>query len=165
MSDFDPEKYYLLYKIEPSKEGKTKAEIPEGYSATHAIFMASIMYPEDGSYSVLFDSCNGAGEQLDDNEWFKLWAMFTIRLSHSKEITGWKRAAVSAAQGQIQAAMAALRKHTEVPNEPLDEHGCTHENLELVGGLPRAGDLMVDVRCHACGACGSTTITNDEVRW
>ena len=52
-----------------------------------ALFTASVAFPKHGGYSCYFDSIDGrTGEQLDDNEWFKIWMMLSKRLSDSRTL-------------------------------------------------------------------------------
>lgn len=82
-------KYHLIYKTERKPEGISKEEVPKGFGACHAMLMASIIYPPDGSYSVMFigdDGRPGKDPTLSDKEWFKAWGMLAKRLSESKTL-------------------------------------------------------------------------------
>jgi hypothetical protein len=94
-----PHKYKLLYKIEKPEGGIEKKDVPEGYGATDAMLLVSILYPEDGSLSTAFVPVDGrqAGALedessiLSDTELFKTWSMLTKRLADSSTLTEGKR--------------------------------------------------------------------------
>lgn len=80
-------KYKVLYSMEAKPEGFTADEVPVGKSATDALFLTSIIYPEDGSLSMLFLSLDGRNDEvLPDSEWFKVWMFLTKRLGESKTL-------------------------------------------------------------------------------
>lgn len=124
MSDFDPSKYFVTYSIDYEKEGLQAAEIPRGKGGTHAIFMASIMYPAGGSLSVLFDSVDGrTGAEPDDIEWFKIWSMLGIRLSRSSTLGGWQYSTVTAATKMVGDIMQKFRETDPTQEDPEDSDG------------------------------------------
>lgn len=87
-------RYKLLYKVELPSRPVTKEEVPEGYSATDALFLVSMLYPEDGSFSSLIIPVDGRpGAPLDseqsvlsDDEVFKVWSLMAKRLSESRTL-------------------------------------------------------------------------------
>ncbi len=94
--------YPVTYAIRHHPEGMPRAWIEEHnrknqddlLGATHALFCASILYPPDGTLSVLFGSMDGRkpdGGELDDIEWFKVWTMLASRLATSKTLPEDKR--------------------------------------------------------------------------
>jgi hypothetical protein len=91
--------YKLLYKIEKPPAGVLASDVPEGYGATDAILITSILYPKDGSLSVAFIGADGRADGelhdkksvLDDAELFKVWTFLTKRLSESKTLPGGRR--------------------------------------------------------------------------
>ena len=93
MDQHEPFKYHLTYDFEAHPEGLSKDEVEAmGKSACSAFFAASILYPPDGSYSVLFMSKDGrTNEELPDGEWFKLFLMLSKRLSQSKTLDEGRR--------------------------------------------------------------------------
>src|SRR3989304_2170413 len=77
----DEHLYRLIYSVKVQDPRLTKDEVPPGYGATDALLGVSVLYPEDGSLSVLFFSLDGrTGGGLEDKEWFKIWALLTKRL-------------------------------------------------------------------------------------
>ena len=86
--------YHLSYdapKAHP--EGISVKELKAANkSGSDALFTASILYPPDGSLSILFSSLDGrTGEELDDNEWFKVFTLLSRRLGLSKTLDVDKR--------------------------------------------------------------------------
>lgn len=87
-------KYKLKTNFEvlnPPIEAKTEEAdklLESGHMMGDAIFMASLIYPEDGSLSTFFHSVDGRnnGEQLTDKEWFKVWSLLAKRLSASQTL-------------------------------------------------------------------------------
>lgn len=72
------------------EEAKTRAK--DGHGACDAMLVASIIYPADGSLSIMFAGKDGrTGEELDESEWFKVWMLLTERLSRSRTLTDAKR--------------------------------------------------------------------------
>src|SRR3972149_1616505 len=88
----DEHLYRLIYSVKVQDPRLTKDEVPPGYGATDALLGVSVLYPEDGSLSVLFFSLDGrAGGGLEDKEWFKIWALLTKRLPGSGPPRGGKK--------------------------------------------------------------------------
>ena len=96
-------RYKLVYKIvSKGPDGIDAGDVHEGYGACDAIFMASIIYPPDGSLSHLYVGLDGrlpprneeTGEpaDLDDVEWFKVWALLSARLARSATLSPEKKA-------------------------------------------------------------------------
>jgi len=92
------DKYAIKYKVETwdpplsCEEAREQAE-KHGWGSTHAMFMASILYPPNGALSVQFMSRDGrnAGKELEDNEWVKVWFLLGQRLSASKTLPEFKK--------------------------------------------------------------------------
>lgn len=85
-------KYHLLYTVEGKPDGVTKAEIPPNTGACDAILMASIAYPPDGSISTLFIGHDGrTNDELDENEWWKVWSFLAARLAKSTTLSANKK--------------------------------------------------------------------------
>jgi hypothetical protein len=83
--------YHLKYRLDAFPEGfsveEAKAAVEDGFGSCDAMLLASIIFPEDGSYSCLFMSKDGrTGEDLPDAEWFKVWTMLAHRLAQSKTL-------------------------------------------------------------------------------
>jgi hypothetical protein len=105
-------RYKMTYEVHRKPEGFTKAELNkmseanEDLAAADAVLIASILYPEDGSLSVLFIGYDGrTDETLSDLEWFKVWVMLTSRLSKSKTLHEGKRELCGLVFETIAAAM------------------------------------------------------------
>src|SRR3989304_1572937 len=85
----DEHLYRLIYSVKVQDPRLTKDEVPPGYGATDALLGVSVLYPEDGSLSVLFFSLDGrTGGVLEDKEWFKIWALLTKRLPRRRRPPG-----------------------------------------------------------------------------
>jgi len=94
----DEHRYKLSYKIaalEAHPEGLSREEALErakdGWGACDAILVASIIYPSDGSFSVLFVGKDGrTNTKLSDPETLKVWSMLTLMLAESQALgTRW----------------------------------------------------------------------------
>ncbi len=105
-------KYFLRYDIEAHPKGiSKKAAKGDGAGWADALFLASIIYPPDGSLSMLFMSKDGrTGKELDDNEWFKVWALLAARLAQSKTLGPGKRG-LCADVHEMMCEMVKERKH------------------------------------------------------
>ena len=100
-------KYHLTYDVEPHPNGITGKKIGKlNKFGTDALFWASIMYPEDGSLSVLFGSLDGRnGKDLEDHEWFKVFMLLSGRLAKSKTLDAGRVALAKHAWDTIRKAM------------------------------------------------------------
>lgn len=91
------DRYHCFYTLEVNEEGLTNAEAQartagKDEGACHSVFIASLLYPSNGALSVLFMSkCGTSGEELDDNEWHKVWLLLTQRLARSETLQEGKR--------------------------------------------------------------------------
>lgn len=87
-------KYKTKYQLDADYGEFTKEEIKkEGAGGCDAFVFFSLIYPEDGSYSQTFFSSDGRnkGKDLDSNELWKVWSMFTKNLVDRKdELPEWK---------------------------------------------------------------------------
>lgn len=88
-------KYKLAYQVERRPEGMSKEQLetfegrwdPKKTGACDAMLIASVLYPEDGSLSVLFIGHDGRTDtELADIEWWKVWTMLTRRLANSETL-------------------------------------------------------------------------------
>lgn len=76
--------YRLVRNDPPLSKEEAKAKTEEGYGSCDAAVVMAILYPEDGSYSVLLSSLDGrTGEDLSDHEVFKAWWVLASRLAQS----------------------------------------------------------------------------------
>lgn len=80
--------YPIVYTINQYSKGKDLAWIKENdLGACDDIFIANIITPPEGGFSVKFDSMSGkTGKPLTDTEIFELWCLLTKRLSESKTL-------------------------------------------------------------------------------
>lgn len=90
--------YKIKYKIVGGKFSKKQLENnSKDWGACDALLLTSIVYPEDGSLSVLFIPLDGRKlknknpEPLEDNELFKIWYLLASRLSNSKVLSDEKK--------------------------------------------------------------------------
>lgn len=81
--------YKLSYRLDrndppiDTEEARRRAE-EDGLGSCDAAVLLSILFPEDGSYSMLLRSLDGrSGEPLSDAEVFKAWWMLAKRLGDS----------------------------------------------------------------------------------
>jgi hypothetical protein len=79
--------------MDPHPEGIEKAAVPEGRGACDAMLLGSIVFPPDGSYSIMFMAIDGrTGEELSGVELFKAWAMLAKGLGENETLSPEKRA-------------------------------------------------------------------------
>jgi hypothetical protein len=112
-------KYKLTYRIKGYPNGLTKDELgplakssqgEDGFGACDAMLMASIIYPEDGSLSILFVGHDGrTNTELSDDEWFKVWSMLSGRLADSKTLGPGRRALCQSVIETLRETMLAAR--------------------------------------------------------
>jgi hypothetical protein len=81
-------KYKLTFDMQPHPDGISGNKVEQmDKFGTDALFWASIIYPEDGSLSVMFGSLDGRnGKELNDHEWFKVFMLLSARLAESKSL-------------------------------------------------------------------------------
>lgn len=110
-------KYRLLYKMEVPPTPLAKEEVPEGWSATDALLLVSMLYPDDGSFSSLIIPVDGrpgvplSDERsvLDDDQMFKVWSLMAKRLSESKTLGAGKKDFARMVFDTIRAAILGQR--------------------------------------------------------
>lgn len=94
MSDQNEHTYKLKYFLK-AESGEFKKEIAdkEGCGLTDALLVVSMLYPEDGSYSQTFFSFDGnnKGEDISDNDLFKMWICIASTLKGKSDLVKWKR--------------------------------------------------------------------------
>jgi hypothetical protein len=85
--------YPLTYDIRPEDPPLPRSKVEElNRSACDAIVLLSMIYPPDGSFSLLVESLDGrTGEEVSDNELWKVWTMLATRLAKSKTLSTNKR--------------------------------------------------------------------------
>lgn len=107
--------YRMLYQINDAPpEGLSRDQIPDGFGACDAMLLASIIYPEDGSLSVLFVSKDGrSGDDLEDKEWFKVWALLSARLAKSETLGEGKRSLCKSVHLAIAEAIMGGRQNAK----------------------------------------------------
>ena len=85
-------KYKLRYRWEPEAGEFSKDDCTEGRGGTDAAILFSLLYPEDGSFSMNFWTWDGRAAKdgripvLDDKELFKVWALLSQRLANSQTL-------------------------------------------------------------------------------
>ncbi len=93
-------KYRLLYMLKPVPDGITKTGIEElnkvrpneQWGACDALVLMSLLYPEDGSLSMMVVPLDGRPEaaanelRLEDHELFKVWTLLAHRLMDSETL-------------------------------------------------------------------------------
>ncbi len=102
-------KYHLTYRLEAHPEGLTKEEVKkiEGpVGACTAAILLSLLYPEDGSYSMLPVMVDGrTGDRLSDAELWKAWMMLSKTLADSDTLSENKKALCQAVFDSIRTAL------------------------------------------------------------
>lgn len=103
-------KYKVVYTINHYKDGKDVEWVKQnGLGACDAALLGSVVRTEDGGVSVLFVSLDGkTGEDLTDQELFKLWGMLGEKLSKSTMLGDGSRKLCAAAWGAIKDAMSKV---------------------------------------------------------
>ena len=105
-----PMSYQLRTNNPPLTPEQAKAATEEGWGSCDAMLTASILFPEDGSYSVFFDSKDGrTGQELTDHEWFKVWSMLTHRLAQSKTLDAGRKGFAASVFDVIRGAVISAR--------------------------------------------------------
>jgi len=116
-------KYKLTWTMKKHPKGLSKnrledyrhPEVPVG--GCDAVLFCSMIYPEDGSFSVYFIGVDGRknGKQmedsLEDNEWFKVWSMLANRLAKSETLEPRKKALCDSAFEDIRFKIFGLSKN------------------------------------------------------
>ena len=106
-------KYKLKYDLNLDAGEFSKEEVQkEKKAGCDALFFASILFPEDGSYSAYFHSIDGRneGKELDDNEWFKIWMSLASRLQRSETLSEGKKRIAEATMALIQSEIIGQDK-------------------------------------------------------
>jgi hypothetical protein len=109
-------KYKLIWKIEKRPKGVTKKKVPEGFGACDAVLFCSMIYPPDGSFSVYYMGIDGRSEKggmenLEDNEWFKVWSLLASRLAASQTLSKEKKAICDMAFEDIRFKIFGISKN------------------------------------------------------
>lgn len=86
-------KYKIRYKLEPEVGEFSADECGQAGGGTDAYIFFSLIYPEDGSFSMNFFPKDGRndGKELDDNEIFKVWSLLASRLARSETLDEGKK--------------------------------------------------------------------------
>ena len=80
--------YRVAYSARVLKKGATSKELPPGISLCDAFLISSIVYPEDGSFGIVFNGVDGRTNlPLSFEEIFKVWAALAYELTLHKEAT------------------------------------------------------------------------------
>jgi hypothetical protein len=85
--------YPLTYDIRREDPPLTREEVEAANrSACHAVVILSMIYPPDGSFSLLVNSLDGrTGDEVTDSELWKVWTMLASRLGKSRTLSEGKR--------------------------------------------------------------------------
>jgi hypothetical protein len=105
--------YALKYKLKMDAGTFSREDIQKDPDdgGCDAIFGASLLYPPDGTFSVLFFSKDGrTNSDLADEEWFKVWSMLTQRLATSKTLSEQKKSFCASVFDVIRNAVAGPAK-------------------------------------------------------
>lgn len=107
-------RYPLTFAIDRHVPPITEKQIPgrvlesDIFAAADAIVILSMLYPEDGSFALLVDSLDGrTGEEITDNELWKVWTMLANRLMRSKTLAEPKRELAEVLHGCVATALRA----------------------------------------------------------
>jgi hypothetical protein len=85
-------RYPLTYEVRAEDPPLTPAEIEPGRGACDAAILLSLVYPDDGSFSLLIVSMDGrTGDHVSDAELFKCWTLVAKRLAESTTLHASKR--------------------------------------------------------------------------
>lgn len=81
--------YHILYDVEAHPEGLSIDEIKaSGKGGCTALLLGSILFPPDGSYSIMFNNIDGrTGERLDSHEEWKAWIMMANYLMKKDDLS------------------------------------------------------------------------------
>src|ERR1700761_5540680 len=101
--------YPLTYEITPRPERVPASWVREqGLAACDAVVVLSMIYPEDGSFSLAVPSLDGrTGEPVTDADLWKVWTMLAKNLSESPTLSAPKREFCELTFKAVFAAMAA----------------------------------------------------------
>lgn len=107
-------KYRLEYDIKLTNhpEGVPQSQVGKENGATDALLVLSLLYPEDGSFSMaIAGSRDGrTGGPVTDSEIFKVWVLLAAHLSRSGELGEGKKALCSEVGRAIWEALQQARK-------------------------------------------------------
>lgn len=90
--------YKLKYELTTDVGSFTADQIKaENKGGTDALFLISMLYPEDGSFSMSFFSKDGrnGGQALPDTEMFKAWLLMGHKLSEREGLDDFRRGLAS----------------------------------------------------------------------
>lgn len=162
LNDFSKQRLYkVLYQVTHKPEGVKGNDVPIGMGAADAIFMASILYPEDGTLSMLFLSKDGrTGEELDDHEWFKVWMLLAPRLAASERLDAGKRALCAEVHGIIADAILRRDEKPKLGLVAVETESCAVCSMDPALPENRGAQIYV---CDACGkkVCSSCSENED----
>lgn len=80
-------KYYLTYDITVHKNGIEKEDLPEGCGACDAVFLATVLEEDNGSFSYAMQGVDGrsGGNKMQPLQLFQVWVKFAEYLSGALE--------------------------------------------------------------------------------
>lgn len=118
-------RYKISYDVDVKIGSFTKDELRASKrGGTDAFFFLSMLYPEDGSFSLAVASRDGAtGEEATDDELFKCWTLIAHRLAESEELSPGKRAFAKAVFAEVRRIVAPHGHEAHVEDGDVGEHG------------------------------------------
>jgi hypothetical protein len=103
-------RYPITYEVTFQDPPLDRLAIPKGHGACDAVVILSLLYPEDGSFSMLPMSRDGrTGEELSDAELFKCWTLLAAHLAESKTLSPEKRQLAAQLFDVVRQAVATAR--------------------------------------------------------
>ncbi len=104
-------RYPLTYDLRAEDPPLEKDDIEAGRGACDAAILLSLIYPADGSFSMLIVSRDGrTGDEVSDAEIFKCWTLMANRLARSDTLSPNKRELARALWETFASAIRGDRK-------------------------------------------------------
>lgn len=101
--------YKLRYQLNVESGKFTKKDADEQTGLADALIIGSVLYPEDGSYLVVWKSNDGraSGQPLSSNEQWKAWMVLASKLAEAAELEEWMRDECEKTMDNIRLRLAA----------------------------------------------------------
>jgi hypothetical protein len=122
--DMTDHRYYVKYKAEKLDPPLTKeeflatADYEDDWGAADAVFIVSMLYPSDGSYSQLTLSMDGrTGEPLEPDEQWKVWTVLAAVLAQREDLSAGRRALCKLVHDHVCAAIKGGAQGAQRPEE------------------------------------------------
>lgn len=104
--------YRLAYRLDPFPGHWRREDLErEGLAGADAMVLISILYPPEGSYSLLplsVDGRTGEREPLSPGEMFKAWSVWGAGLADNEDLEDWQREAAKAATDIVRSVICAV---------------------------------------------------------